>query len=481
MIVTDNLLQQGIAAAQAGNRPRARALLTQLVESDERNEQGWLWLAGVLDDPEEMRTCLENVLELNPANPRARQGLTWIETRYGPAKPSVAASPEPASSPVAASLAPAPAAQPEPTVAAAGAAATLVLPETATDRRDAKARAKAEAQARAKADAEATAAAKAQAKAEAEATAKARSAQRPLTTPDITDTETACPFCGALNTIDRTWCYECEQSLMIRSAARDGRSIWVAILGYLWLIGGVFGMIGIIGLLILTLGSYAMLRGTPGIGEATPFPYGPLAGIVFGGLITIGQIMAARALLDKQRWGYLVIGGLTLLNLAGAIIGAVLGAAFFGTMLTQLDPKQMPEGSAEALAALGGGIGIALLIGVGYNALFALLAGLCWRDFYGPKVRFVPEVHGSDDVECFNIGMACKRRKMWFMAMRQWEAAARKAPRDPDYLHALGLAYVQLKRFDEAHDTLDRAAKAAPGSEPIRQSLARLEQLRPSR
>ena len=84
--VTD-LLQQGIVAARAGKREQARALLMQVVEADERNEQAWLWLAGVVDAPEDIRTCLENVLDLNPANQQAQQGLAWVEKRYGPAPP----------------------------------------------------------------------------------------------------------------------------------------------------------------------------------------------------------------------------------------------------------------------------------------------------------------------------------------------------------------------------------------------------------
>mgnify|MGYP001945959316 FL=1 len=81
----DTLLQQGIRAAQSGQREAARSLLIQVVEADERNELGWLWLSGVVDDPEDMRTCLQNVLDINPANAKARQGLAWIEQRYGPA------------------------------------------------------------------------------------------------------------------------------------------------------------------------------------------------------------------------------------------------------------------------------------------------------------------------------------------------------------------------------------------------------------
>jgi len=38
---TTDLLQQGIAAAKAGQKEEARRLLTQVVEGDERNERAW--------------------------------------------------------------------------------------------------------------------------------------------------------------------------------------------------------------------------------------------------------------------------------------------------------------------------------------------------------------------------------------------------------------------------------------------------------
>src|SRR5215217_6565116 len=111
-----DLLQQGIVAARAGRRAEARALLMQVVEADERNEQAWLWLAGVVDAPDDIRTCLQNVLDLNPANQQAQQGLAWVEQRYGPAAPP----PEPES--------PAPT-LPMREVPAAPAAAPLPTPE----------------------------------------------------------------------------------------------------------------------------------------------------------------------------------------------------------------------------------------------------------------------------------------------------------------------------------------------------------------
>lgn len=62
-------------AAKAGRAAEARRLLETVLDADERNEQAWLWLSGVVDDDEERIICLENVLTINPHNEVARQGL----------------------------------------------------------------------------------------------------------------------------------------------------------------------------------------------------------------------------------------------------------------------------------------------------------------------------------------------------------------------------------------------------------------------
>jgi len=73
------LLKQGIAASQAGQSQDARRLLRQVVGLDPDNESAWLWLSGAVDSLSERQHCLEQVLRLNPDNPHARAGLTWIE------------------------------------------------------------------------------------------------------------------------------------------------------------------------------------------------------------------------------------------------------------------------------------------------------------------------------------------------------------------------------------------------------------------
>lgn len=68
-------LQAGMKALKAGDRENARKLLLQVIKVDERNEQAWLWLSGAVTSQKERRTCLENVLSINPENQLARKGL----------------------------------------------------------------------------------------------------------------------------------------------------------------------------------------------------------------------------------------------------------------------------------------------------------------------------------------------------------------------------------------------------------------------
>jgi len=72
---TAGLVDQGIAALRAGDRPRAFELLVQALRQEPRSELGWLWLSGVVIGKAEQRYCLERVLEINPHNPGARNGM----------------------------------------------------------------------------------------------------------------------------------------------------------------------------------------------------------------------------------------------------------------------------------------------------------------------------------------------------------------------------------------------------------------------
>jgi thioredoxin-like negative regulator of GroEL len=60
------MIREGVEAARAGDKEKARRLFQQVTEQDMNNERGWLWLATVTDDLEEKRVYIENVLYINP-------------------------------------------------------------------------------------------------------------------------------------------------------------------------------------------------------------------------------------------------------------------------------------------------------------------------------------------------------------------------------------------------------------------------------
>lgn len=99
---TGEWLKQAIRAARERRREEARRLLLQIVEREPYNEQAWLWLSGVVDDPRDMQVALANVLTINPGNEAARKGLDLLRQRYGnllqpeeePPVPGVAVAPE---------------------------------------------------------------------------------------------------------------------------------------------------------------------------------------------------------------------------------------------------------------------------------------------------------------------------------------------------------------------------------------------------
>ena len=71
----DELLQAGIAAAQAGKTDQAAMLLARFLKANPVSEQGWLWLGKCIPDPQRAEYCFQRVLAINPGNREARQRL----------------------------------------------------------------------------------------------------------------------------------------------------------------------------------------------------------------------------------------------------------------------------------------------------------------------------------------------------------------------------------------------------------------------
>jgi twitching motility two-component system response regulator PilG len=79
-----DLLRQGIAAAKAGDKPRARRLLLAATEERPDVELAWLWLASVAATREDTVAFLERALAINPADERAQSWLTHVNAQAAP-------------------------------------------------------------------------------------------------------------------------------------------------------------------------------------------------------------------------------------------------------------------------------------------------------------------------------------------------------------------------------------------------------------
>lgn len=78
-----DLLRQGITAARAGDRAKARILFRDATNAEPMNENAWLWYAGMAETPFEAMACLEHVLSINPKNERAKSGLKSARLNAG--------------------------------------------------------------------------------------------------------------------------------------------------------------------------------------------------------------------------------------------------------------------------------------------------------------------------------------------------------------------------------------------------------------
>lgn len=75
------MLTEAIAAARAGDRARARELLTRLLRADSSNADYWIWMSSVVDSERESVYCLESALKLDPTNRAALRGLVVLGAR----------------------------------------------------------------------------------------------------------------------------------------------------------------------------------------------------------------------------------------------------------------------------------------------------------------------------------------------------------------------------------------------------------------
>lgn len=94
------LLAEGMAAAKAGDRARARELLTQVITINTRNELAWLWMSSILETPAQRRDCLVRVLIINPSNEIAQRGIVALDAQTASANPAAPTQDQVAGAPI---------------------------------------------------------------------------------------------------------------------------------------------------------------------------------------------------------------------------------------------------------------------------------------------------------------------------------------------------------------------------------------------
>jgi len=80
-LASQSSLTEAIAAARAGDRARARDLLSRLLRADSANAEYWVWMSAVVDSDREKIYCLESALKLDPSNRAALRGLVVLGAR----------------------------------------------------------------------------------------------------------------------------------------------------------------------------------------------------------------------------------------------------------------------------------------------------------------------------------------------------------------------------------------------------------------
>ena len=71
----DTIFQEAMSAIQAGEKHRARDLLTRLIKTNPNNAQYWMWMSAVVESNRELVFCLNETLKRDPQNVTARRGL----------------------------------------------------------------------------------------------------------------------------------------------------------------------------------------------------------------------------------------------------------------------------------------------------------------------------------------------------------------------------------------------------------------------
>jgi tetratricopeptide (TPR) repeat protein len=400
----DRLLQEGIAAARAGQKEQARNLLLQVIALDEEVEQAWLWLSGVVDDPEERQICLENVLALNPDNKAAQDGLRWLREQ------AVALAPEPPAAPPPqqlrsqrATLVPSAAA------AAPSAGVESRLPET-----------------------------------------RPVSPERAVT---VEIDPFGCPYCGGPVSGEESRCDHCRRLVFLRHRKREAgmELVWLVLM--FLLLGAVAWLEGYLGSQLVEAGQLPQWLSR----TALSLVIGP----ALFGAEGVGELARFSDAVKLVNYG---LTGLCVLAAVGLALRFRL--AYFASFL--LAGFMVVVTLAALLARLTGWIPALLRLGMVALSVKWLVDAAPLFEWDTRYYNADTDQGLKNDLDYHNRALQYYGQRMWAKAASHWKVAAQLAPGQVQYRADLANAYLRLGYPEAALAEVDKAIDRVPEDEELR-------------
>src|SRR5271157_1682356 len=74
----DTMFQDAVSALRAGDKARAKDILTRLLKADQTNVTYWVWMSAAVETNKERIYCLQTALKFDPENASAKRGLILL-------------------------------------------------------------------------------------------------------------------------------------------------------------------------------------------------------------------------------------------------------------------------------------------------------------------------------------------------------------------------------------------------------------------
>lgn len=441
----DDLLREGIAAAKAGQRERARDLLTRVVAQDERNALAWLWLSGVVESLEDREICVENVLAIEPDNAAARKGLAVVRRQMASQASAVEDIPEDVFPSAGVESTPFTTVPESPVAARARAPVSPAAAILGQDSPAPQPAPEAVLQPAAVLDEDSTA-------------LQPMSESRPSAAAwNGLGNEYLCPYCAVQTDPDDRRCRACGGDLWIKFQYREKPSsgLWILILVQLintLMLAILPAAVFLVGNLMLAAESLPMgglLRVPAGLTRQVVIVAAVASSVPF--VISLGVLIA---LYLRWRLVYYLI-----------LLNAVLEVFFSVVMIALVD---------DPVALVGG------LIGAGFAVAILIFVFNLGDDFRWERRRILlrPDPGLSSGTDFLARASSYNRQKMWAMAAIHLRRAAALLPERSDCHMALAVACARIRQYDLADKALAGARRVAPTDPRLERLRALLDELR---